>query len=194
MVKKDKTRKEKGKYVGQSCRVNFDQGGFTKCGLVDKRSGRGLIVALLPNYDVVGNLWLEPLSSEGIGCTKIKKAKTEGSMIGNVESISYLEKKKLVFCCGFYVTSKMLLPFGEENVLSLSELNQAQENGDSVWMGRDDSPTLNHHGNAVTALSIGDNFEYEMAAKVEKMYDLAYEKAKTILLSNQNVVEKTVNW
>ncbi|KAL4589746.1 hypothetical protein LXL04_002656 [Taraxacum kok-saghyz] len=146
MVKKDKTRKEKGKYV------------------VDKRSGRGLIVALLPNYDVVGNLWLEPLSSEEIGCTKIKNAKTECSMIGN-----------------------MLLPFGEEKVLSLSELNQAQE------MGRDDSPTLYHHGNAVTALSIGDNFEYEMAAKVEKMYDLAYEKAKTILLSNQNVVEKTVN-
>ncbi|KAL4574540.1 hypothetical protein LXL04_021373 [Taraxacum kok-saghyz] len=130
MVKKDKTRKEKGKYV------------------VDKRSGRGLIVALLPNYDVVGNLWLEPLSSEGIGCTKIKKAKTEDSY----------------------------------------------KNGDSVWMRRDDSPTLYHHGNAVTALSIGDNFEYEMAAKVEKMYDLAYEKAKTILLSHQNVVEKTVNW
>ncbi|KAL4569093.1 hypothetical protein LXL04_024721 [Taraxacum kok-saghyz] len=177
MVKKDKTRKEKGKYVGQSCRVNFDQGGFTKCGLVDKRSGRGLIVALLPNYDVVGNLWLEPLSSEGIGCTKIKKAKTEGFMIGNVESISYLEKKNLCFDVG-----------------SMLHLRYSYKNGDSVWMGRDDSPTLNHHGNAVTALSIGDNFEYEMAAKVEKMYDLAYEKAKTILLSNQNVVEKTVNW
>ncbi|KAL4590160.1 hypothetical protein LXL04_003082 [Taraxacum kok-saghyz] len=66
------------------------------------------------------------------------------------------------------------------------------KNGDSVWMGRDDSPTLYHHGNAVTALSIWDNHEYEMAATVENMYDLAYEKAKTILLSNQNVVEKTV--
>lgn len=63
---------------------------------------------------------------QGIGCTKITKAKTEGSMIGNVESRSYLEKK-LVFCFGSYVASQMLLPFGEENILSSSELKQAQE-------------------------------------------------------------------
>ncbi|KAI3698633.1 hypothetical protein L2E82_42328 [Cichorium intybus] len=158
-------------------------------------AGRGLIAALLPNYDVVDNLWLEPLSWEGIGCTKITKAKTGGSVTGNVESRSYLEKK-LVFCFGSYVASQLLLPFGEENILSLSELKQAQEIATRMviqygW-GPDDSPTVYHHGNAVTALSMGDNHEYEMAAKVEKMYDLAYEKAKTILWSNQNVLEKIV--
>lgn len=63
---------------------------------------------------------------QGIGCTKITKAKTEGSRFGNVESRSYLEKK-LVFCFGSYVASQMLLPFGEENILSLSELKQTQE-------------------------------------------------------------------
>ncbi|PWA91797.1 ftsH extracellular protease family [Artemisia annua] len=158
-------------------------------------AGRGLIAALLPNYDVVDNLWLEPLSYEGIGCTKITKAKTDGSRIGNVESRSYLEKK-LVFCFGSYVASQMLLPFGEENILSSSELKQAQEIATRMviqygW-GPDDSPTVYHHGNAVTALSMGDNHEYEMAAKVEKIYDLAYEKAKSILWSNRSVLEKTV--
>ncbi|KAJ9549345.1 hypothetical protein OSB04_021888 [Centaurea solstitialis] len=158
-------------------------------------AGRGLIAALLPNYDVVDNLWLEPLSWEGIGCTKITKAKTEGSMIGNVESRSYLEKK-LVFCFGSYVASQILLPFGEENILSMSELKQAQEISTRMviqygW-GPDDSPVVYHHGNAVTALSMGNNHEYEMAAKVEKIYDLAYEKAKFILWSNRHVLEKIV--
>ncbi|KAL8201414.1 hypothetical protein R6Q57_012753 [Mikania cordata] len=158
-------------------------------------AGRGLIATLLPNYDVVDNLWLEPLSWEGIGCTKITKAKTEGSMIGNVESRSYLEKK-LVFCFGSYVASQMLLPFGEENILSSSELKQAQEIATRMviqygW-GPGDSPVVYHHGNAVTALSMGDNYEYEMAAKVEKIYDLAYEKAKSILWSNRIVLEKIV--
>lgn len=158
-------------------------------------AGRGLIAALLPNYDVVDNLWLEPLSWEGIGCTKITKAKTEGSIIGNVESRSYLEKK-LVFCFGSYVASQILLPFGEENILSMSELKQAQEISTRMviqygW-GPDDSPVVYHHGNAVTALSMGNNHEYEMAAKVEKIYDLAYEKAKLILWSNRNVLEKIV--
>lgn len=158
-------------------------------------AGRGLIATLLPNYDVVDNLWLEPLSWEGIGCTKITKAKSEGSTIGNVESRSYLEKK-LVFCFGSYVASQMLLPFGEENILSSSELKQAQEIATRMviqygW-GPDDNPMVYHHGNAVTALSMGDNHEYEMAAKVEKIYDLAYEKAKSILRSNHIVLEKTV--
>lgn len=63
---------------------------------------------------------------QGIGCTKITKAKNEGSMYGNVETRSYLEKK-LVFCFGSYIAAQLLLPFGEENFLSSSELKQAQE-------------------------------------------------------------------
>ncbi|KAI3525914.1 hypothetical protein L1887_05047 [Cichorium endivia] len=56
-------------------------------------------------------------------------------------------------------------------------------------LGPDDNPTVYHHDNVVTALSIRDNHEYWMAAKVEKMY---YEKAKTILWSNENVLEMIV--
>ncbi|KAF7817806.1 putative inactive ATP-dependent zinc metalloprotease FTSHI 5, chloroplastic [Senna tora] len=172
-------------------------------------AGRGLIALLIPNFDVVDNLWLEPLSWQGIGCTKITKARNEGSISGNTESRSYLEKK-LVFCFGSYVASQMLLPFGEENFLSSSEIQQAQEIATRMviqygW-GPDDSPAIYYHSNAVytflqseafefylvTALSMGDDHEYVMANKVEKMFDLAYQKAKEMLQKNRPVLEKIV--
>ncbi|KNA05484.1 hypothetical protein SOVF_189840 [Spinacia oleracea] len=159
-------------------------------------AGRGLIALLLPNFDVVDNIWLEPLAWEGIGCTKITKAKNEGSMNENVETISYLEKR-LVFCFGSHVASQLLLPFGEENLLSVSELKQAQEIATRMviqygW-GPDESPTIYYHGNAATALSMGNNHEFEMAAKVEKMYYLAYDKALDMLQKNRPVLEKIVD-
>ncbi|KAF5749128.1 hypothetical protein HS088_TW04G01091 [Tripterygium wilfordii] len=158
-------------------------------------AGRGLIALLLPNFDVVDNLWLEPSSWQGIGCTKITKARNEGSMYGNSESRSYLEKK-LVFCFGSYVSSQLLLPFGEENLLSSSELKQAQEIATRMviqygW-GPDDSPAIYYSSNAATSLSMGNNHEYEMAAKVEKIYDMAYLKAKEMLQKNRLILEKVV--
>ncbi|XP_065852276.1 probable inactive ATP-dependent zinc metalloprotease FTSHI 5, chloroplastic isoform X2 [Euphorbia lathyris] len=159
-------------------------------------AGRGLIALLLPNFDNVHNLWLEPCSWQGIGCTKITKARNEGSLNGNVESRSYLEKK-LVFCFGSHIASQLLLPFGEENFLSSSELRQAQEIATRMvteygW-GPDDSPAIYYSNNAVTSLSMGNNHEYDMAAKVEKMYDLAYFKAKEMLQKNRQVLEKIVD-
>lgn len=158
-------------------------------------AGRALIAILLPNFDVVDNIWLEPFSWEGIGCTKITKAKDEGSMNGNVETRSYLEKK-LVFCFGSYIASQMLLPFGEENFLSTSEIKQAQEIATRMviqygW-GPDDSPAIYFCSTAVTALSMGDKHEYEMATKVERMYNLAYDKAREMLQENSRVLEKIV--
>ncbi|KAL5566845.1 hypothetical protein UlMin_030009 [Ulmus minor] len=159
-------------------------------------AGRGLMALLLPNFDVVDNLWLEPLSWQGIGCTKISKARNEGSANGNTESRSYLEKK-LVFCFGSHIAAQMLLPFGEENLLSSSELKQAQEIATRMviqygW-GPDDSPAIYYHSNAETALSMGNNHEFEMATKVENMYDLAYCKAKEMLQKNRQVLEKIVD-
>ena len=73
-----------------------------------------------------GNDEILTLSLQGIGCVKITKAGSEDSSgKGNVESRSYLEKK-LVFCFGSYVAAHLLLPFGEENILSSSDLKQAQ--------------------------------------------------------------------
>ncbi|WOL03717.1 hypothetical protein Cni_G12437 [Canna indica] len=155
-------------------------------------AGRALSVLLLPNFDVVDNIWLEPTAWEGIGCTKITKAKNEGSINGNLESRSYLEKK-LVFCFGSHVASQMLLPFGEENFLSTSELKQAQEIATRMviqygW-SPDDSPAIYITSKAVGTLSMGNNHEFEMAAKVEKIYDLAYNKAKEMLWKNRKVLE-----
>ncbi|KAJ0080512.1 hypothetical protein Patl1_23124 [Pistacia atlantica] len=245
-------------------------------------AGRGLIALLLPNFDVVDNLWLEPCSWEvshchifrfytstgylvyitlssdysrdtcettladsvpvhfhiyayytdcsqklvenqfcgiivqikllwgiihrlvltdylfalqGIGCTKISKVKNEGFVSGNAESRSYLEKK-LVFCFGSYIAAQLLLPFAEENFLSSSELMQAQEIATRMVLqygwGPDDSPAIYYSSNAVSAMSMGNNHEYEMACKVEKMYDLAYCKAKEMLQKNRRVLEKIV--
>ncbi|ONK71896.1 uncharacterized protein A4U43_C04F13490 [Asparagus officinalis] len=158
-------------------------------------AGRSLMALLLPNFDVVDNIWLEPTAWEGIGCTKITKAKNEGSVNGNLESRSYLEKK-LVFCFGSYVASQLLLPFGEENFLSSSELKQAQEIATRMviqygW-GPDDSPAIYVTSNAVGTLSMGKNHEFEMAARVEKMYNLAYDKAKELLQKNRPVLEQIV--
>ncbi|XP_062007834.1 uncharacterized protein LOC133724931 isoform X3 [Rosa rugosa] len=99
--------------------------------------------------------------------------------------------------------AQMLLPFGEENLLSSSELTQAQEidfilcfllfNGINIatrvviqygW-GPDDSPAIYYHSNASTALSMGNNHEYDMAVKVEKIHDLAHYKAKEMLHRNE---------
>ncbi|KAI4303029.1 hypothetical protein MLD38_038710 [Melastoma candidum] len=158
-------------------------------------AGRGLIALLLPNFDSVDNLWLEPLSWQGIGCTKITKAHIEDSGTGNSESRSYLEKK-LVFCFGSHIAAQILLPFGEENLLSAEELRQAQEIATRMviqygW-GPDDSPAIYYHTGAVTALSMGNNHEYEMAAKVEEMYNLAFDRASEMLRKNRQSLEKIV--
>ncbi|KAL9233411.1 hypothetical protein vseg_008418 [Gypsophila vaccaria] len=157
-------------------------------------AGRGLITLLLPNFDVVDTMWLEPLAWEGIGCTKITEAKNGGSMY-NVETVSYLEKK-LVFCFGSHIAAQLLLPFGEENLLSESELKQAQEIATRMVLqygwGPDDMPAIYHHGDATTALSMGSKMEYEMAEKVEKIFYLAYDKAIDMLKKNRQVLEKIV--
>ncbi|CAA0833428.1 FtsH extracellular protease family [Striga hermonthica] len=136
-------------------------------------AGRGLMAHLLPNFDVVEYLWLESSSWEGIAFSKITKARNEGSPYGNVETRAYLEKK-LVFTFGSYVASGLLLPIGEESILPCLELKDAREIATRMVMqygwGPDDSPTIYHHGNATTTLSMGDNFEYEMAARVEMQY------------------------
>ncbi|XP_042464701.1 probable inactive ATP-dependent zinc metalloprotease FTSHI 5, chloroplastic [Zingiber officinale] len=158
-------------------------------------AGCSLITLLLPNFDVVENVWLEPTAWEGIGCTKITKAKNEGSSNGNLESRSYLEKK-LVFCFGSHVASQMLLPFGEENLLSIPELKQAQEICTQMviqygW-SPNDSPAIYITRKEVGGLSMGNNHQLELAEKIEQIYDLAYDKAKEMLWKNHKLLETIV--
>ncbi|XP_062008633.1 probable inactive ATP-dependent zinc metalloprotease FTSHI 5, chloroplastic [Rosa rugosa] len=116
------------------------------------------------------------------------KARNEGSGNGNAESRSFLEKK-LVFCFHSHIAAQMLLPFREEYLLSSSELTQAQEIATRMviqdgW-GPDDCLAIYYHSNASTTLSMGNNHEYDMAVKVEKIHDLAYYKAKEMLHRNE---------
>ncbi|KAI3980697.1 hypothetical protein MKX01_025262 [Papaver californicum] len=59
--------------------------------------------------------------------------------------------------------------------------------------GPDDSPAIYYASNATTALSMGDKHEYEMAAKVEAMYNLAYDKANEMLQKNSRVLQNIVD-
>ncbi|KAJ3708584.1 hypothetical protein LUZ61_012289 [Rhynchospora tenuis] len=158
-------------------------------------AGRALIALLLPNFDIVENIWLEPNSWEGIGCTKITKARIEGLVDGNVESRSYLEKK-LVFCFGSHTASKMFVSLSDENLLSSGELKQAQEIATQMVLeygwSPDDSPVIYFTSNAVRPLSMGDDHEFDMAAKVQKLYDLGFDKAREMLQNNCTVLEKIV--
>jgi hypothetical protein len=158
-------------------------------------AGRCLIAHLLPNFDVVESIWLEPSSWKGIGCTKITRAKIEGLGDGNVESRSYLEKQ-LVFCFGSYIASELLLPYGEENILSNSELDKAREIATRMviqhgW-GPDGNPAVYHYGKAKGTMGMGENQRLVIAEKVEKMYYLAYDKANSMLQSNRLVLEGVV--
>ncbi|KAK1300965.1 putative pentatricopeptide repeat-containing protein [Acorus calamus] len=135
-------------------------------------------------------------NEQGIGCTKITRAKEGVSMNGNVDTRSYLEKK-LVFCFGSYVASQLLLPLGEENYLSSNELKQAQEIATQMVLrygwGPDDSPTIYFCSNTRKKSSMVNGHEVEMAAEVERMYDLAYDKAEEMLQKNLAVLRIIVD-
>ncbi|KAG0502734.1 hypothetical protein HPP92_002806 [Vanilla planifolia] len=159
-------------------------------------AGRGLMALLLPNYDVVECIWLQPCSWEGIGCTKITKARSNGTSIGNLESRSYLEKK-IVFCFASCVAAQLLLPFGEENFLSSHETKQAQEIATRMVLhygwGPDDSPAIYVANKAFRSLTMGTKHEVELAAKVEGIYTSAYEKAREMLQKNFRILQIIVD-
>ncbi|KAK1316743.1 hypothetical protein QJS10_CPA05g00266 [Acorus calamus] len=166
-------------------------------GLALTRDDMQSVVDLMEPYGLIGN-GLELMSPpiDGIGCTKITRAKEGISMNGNVDTRSYLEKK-LVFCFGSYVASQLLLPLGEENYLSSNELRQAQEIATRMVLqygwGPDDSPTIYFCSNTRKKSSMVNDHEVEMAAKVEKMYNLAYDKAVEMLQKNLAVLRVIVD-
>ncbi|KAI0530740.1 hypothetical protein KFK09_000288 [Dendrobium nobile] len=162
-------------------------------GLTLTREDMQSVVDLMEPYGQISNgIELLTPPTDGIGCTKITKAGGESSLKGNLESRSYLEKK-LVFCFGSCVAAQLLLPFGEENFLSSSETKLAQEIATRMVLqygwGPDDSPVIYVTSNAVGTLSMGNKHEFDMAAKVEEMYNLAYEKARVMLQKNYQLLQ-----
>ncbi|KAL9257626.1 putative inactive ATP-dependent zinc metalloprotease FTSHI 5, chloroplastic [Drosera capensis] len=161
-------------------------------------AGRGLTALLLPNFDIVEYIWLEPKNWKGMGFTKITETNEEALFPGKVETKAYNEKK-LVLCFGSFVAMQMLLPPEDENVLSRMELKQAQEISLNMvieygW-GPDDGPSIYWHSDATKGhdLKVQLENESELAARVQKLFDMAYDKALEMLHKNRVVLEKIVD-
>ncbi|KAJ6883908.1 inactive ATP-dependent zinc metalloprotease FTSHI 5 [Populus alba x Populus x berolinensis] len=153
------------------------------------------VVDLMEPYGQISNgieLLNPPL--DGIGCTKISKAKNEGSLNGNSESRSYLEKKPCILFWFIYIIPTTTSVWGRKFSLffRIETGSGATRMVIQYGWGPDDSPAIYYSNKGVTFLSTGNSHEYEMAAKVEKLYDLAYLKAKGMLQKNRRVLEKIV--
>ncbi|CAI5535364.1 unnamed protein product [Closterium sp. Naga37s-1] len=98
-------------------------------------AGRGVLAALLPSFDRVDNIWLNPNSWEGVGFTRFTRA-AEGSLGGadgsaeagggGVVSRAYTEQS-LVALFGSHIAAALLLPWGHSNNLATPQLQQAYQ-------------------------------------------------------------------
>ncbi|KAL3693910.1 hypothetical protein R1sor_007561 [Riccia sorocarpa] len=157
--------------------------------------GKGLVTLLLPNYDVLDLIWLDPRSWEGIAFTKTSQRLEGGFEETGTMTRSYYEKE-LVSCFGSFVASRMLLPFGQNNTLSKFEMENAKEIATRMVMeygwAPDDSPMIYQTDGSPTALSMGDQHEGEVAEKINRLYFTACEKAAEMLERNRPVMEAMV--
>lgn len=155
-------------------------------------AGRGLVGALLPNFDVLENIWLDQSSWEGIGFTRFTKRRDGGYEETATLTRSYYEQK-LVLCFGSSVAARLLLPFGENNDLSKFEIQEAREIASSMVLefgwGPDSNPTIYASPTEDVTLSMGDDLEFELEAKAAKLYNAAADKATEMIEKNRRVLE-----
>ncbi|CAK9878262.1 unnamed protein product [Sphagnum jensenii] len=158
-------------------------------------AGRGLIALLLPDFDSVDLIWLDPTSWEGIAFTKLTKRLEGGYQETGTMTRSYFEKS-LVLCFGPYIAARLLLPFGENNNLCRFEIENAEEIAARMVLefgwGPDDSPLIYSTEESSSALAMGDDHEYELEAKIRQLYDTACQKAGEMLMKNQQVLDALV--
>lgn len=154
-------------------------------------AGRGLVALLLPNFDSVDHIWLDPTCWEGVGFTKITRQITGVLEDSQIITRSYLEKK-LVLCFGSYVAAQLLLPYEESNNLSTFEIEEAQELATRMVLeygwGPDDSPVVYLTSISGKSLDIGKDRVYELEANVKKLFNTACDKAAEILQKNQKAL------
>ncbi|KAG6544312.1 hypothetical protein Mapa_014315 [Marchantia paleacea] len=157
--------------------------------------GKALVILLLPNYDTVDLIWLDPTSWEGIAFTKTTKRLEGGYEETGTMSRSYYEKE-LVSCFGSFVASRMLLPFGQNNSLSKFELESAKEIATRMVMeygwAPDDSPMIYQTDGSPIALSMGDEHEQGVSEDINRLFYCACDKAAQILEKNRPVLEAMV--
>ncbi|KAH9294215.1 hypothetical protein KI387_040576, partial [Taxus chinensis] len=160
-------------------------------------AGRGLVALLLPNFHSVDLIWLEPTGWKGVGFTKFTR---EGG--GDLEDLqaksrSYLEKQ-LVLCFGSYVAARLLLPSEESNNLSRLEIDEARQIATRMVLeygwGPDDNHMvywtmeLQYKGN----LNLGMDHKTELEAKIEKLFNMACDKAAELILKNRRSLDALV--
>ncbi|CAM6088523.1 unnamed protein product [Calypogeia fissa] len=155
-------------------------------------AGKGLIALLLPDFDQVDMIWLDPTSWEGIAFTKFTKRVGGGYEETGTLTRSYCEKE-LVSYFGSFVASRTLLRFGENNSLCKAELESAKEVATRMVMeygwAPDDSPMIYMMDGSGNSLDIGDKHEEEVAEKINQLFYRALEKASHMLEQNQPALE-----
>lgn len=154
--------------------------------------GRGLVGALLPDFDVLENIWLDQGSWEGIGFTRFTKRREGGYEETSTLTRTYYEKK-LVHCFGSSVAANLLLSFGESNDLSNREIEEAHKIATAMVLelgwGPDNSQSVYSSPTEITTLSMGDGLEVELEAKVEMIYSAAADKATEMIEKNRRVLD-----
>lgn len=158
-------------------------------------AGRALTAFLLPNFDTLDQAWLDPTSWQGIAFTKLTKKLEAGYQETGTMTRSYSEKS-LVLCFGPYIAGRLLLQFGENNNLSKGELDYAEEIAAKMVMeygwGPDDSPLVYAKADSPTTIAMGDEHEWELATKIQKLYHLATDRCGKMLQRNQITLRAVV--
>lgn len=154
-------------------------------------AGRGLMALLLPNFDSVDHIWLDPTSWEGIGFTKLTRQTTGELEDSQAMTRSYLEKK-LVLCFGSYIAARLLLPSEESNNLSTFEIEEAEELATRMVLeygwGPNDSTMVYLTRISGNHLDMGKDHEYELESNIKKLFNTACDKAAEILKKNQKAL------
>ncbi|CAI6000843.1 unnamed protein product [Closterium sp. NIES-64] len=168
-------------------------------------AGRGVLAALLPSFDRVDNIWLNPNSWEGVGFTRFTRA-AEGSLGGadgsaeagggGVVSRAYTEQS-LVALFGSHIAAALLLPWGHSNNLATPQLQQAYQLAERMVMewgwGPDDSPFIFQTHTARKSLALGQRQEAELKQRVQQLHDAAFERAHALLAGNRRTLQAVVD-
>ncbi|GJP56793.1 hypothetical protein CLOM_g15841 [Closterium sp. NIES-68] len=168
-------------------------------------AGRGVLAALLPSFDRVDNIWLNPSSWEGVGFTRFTRA-AEGSLGsadgsgeaagGGVVSRAYTEQS-LVALFGSHIAAALLLPWGHSNNLATPQLQQAYQLAERMVMewgwGPDDSPFIFQTHNARKSLALGRRQEAELKQRVQQLHDAAFDRAHSLLSCNRRTLQAVVD-
>ncbi|KAH7297245.1 hypothetical protein KP509_26G060900 [Ceratopteris richardii] len=153
--------------------------------------GRGLVGALLPDYDVLENIWLDQGSWEGIGFTRFSKRQEGGYEETSTLTRVYYEKK-LVHCFGSTIAAELLLPYGQNNDLNYHELEEAGKIARKMVMelgwGPDNGQTVYFAPGAIASLGMGDEMEMVQDQKIDMIYTAARDKAAEMIKRNRHVL------